>query len=119
MKTALVGYLTAFAALSVGGGAIPAVAAARSESAAQKPTRILVLYDENKDDFPGLARTDSSLRKALRAGLEKVEIYSESMNLSLPRGAGYESQHAAALAPRGHGDAKFTGNAEVGDRRSN
>ena len=94
MRTALVGFLTAIAALSVGGGVIPAVAAAQSESGAQKPTRILVLYDENKDDFPGLARTDSSLREVLRAGLEKVEIYSESMNLSLPRGAGYESQLA-------------------------
>jgi signal transduction histidine kinase len=93
-SSALLGLLTVMAALGVGEGAIPTVAAAQSESVDQKPTRILVLYDENKDDFPGLARTDSSLREVLRAGLEKVEIYSESMNLSLPREAGYESQLA-------------------------
>jgi signal transduction histidine kinase len=91
MKTALVSLLAAIAALSVGGGAIPAVAAPRSEPAAQDPKRILILYDENKDDFPGLARTDRSLREAFRAGLEKVEIYSESMNLSLSKRAGYDS----------------------------
>src|SRR5215211_5898961 len=87
MKTALVGLLAALAALSVGGGAIPAVAAPRSEPAAQKPRRILILYDQNKDDFPGLARTDLSVREAFRAGLGEVEIYSESMNLSLSRRA--------------------------------
>jgi len=95
MKTALVSLLAAIAALSVGGGAaIPAVAAPRSEPAAQKPKRILILYDENKDDFPGLARTDRSMREAFRAALGEVEIYSESMNLSLSRRAGYDSQLA-------------------------
>jgi signal transduction histidine kinase len=94
MKTALVSLLVATAALSVGGGAIPAAAASRSEPAAQKPKRILILYDENKDDFPGLTRTDRSLRAAFRAGLGKVEIYSESMNLSLSKRAGYDAQLA-------------------------
>jgi signal transduction histidine kinase len=93
MKAALAGFLTAIAALSAGLGTMPAVAAAQAEPAAQAPKRILVLYNENKDDFPGLARTDRSLREAFRAGLGlgKVEIYSESMGLSWPDRPGYDS----------------------------
>jgi hypothetical protein len=93
MKAALAGLLTAIAALSVGLGSMaPRVAAAQAQPAAQPPKRILVLYDENKDDFPGLARTDRSLREAFRTGLGgKVEIYSESMGLSRSKRAGYDS----------------------------
>jgi signal transduction histidine kinase len=73
-RTILVGLLTA--------------AALPTEPAAQAPKRILILFDENKDDLPGLARTDRSLRETFQAQLGKVEIYSESMGLSrspLPR----------------------------------
>jgi signal transduction histidine kinase len=70
-------------------------AALPSEPAAQAPKRILVLYDENKDDLPGLARTDRSLRETFQAELGKVEIYSESMGLSRSTRAGYESLLAA------------------------
>src|SRR5580765_7443473 len=76
-RAILVGLLTA--------AALPSV------PAAQAPKRILILYDENKDDLPGLARTDRSLRETFQGELGKVEIYSESMGLSrstLPR---YES----------------------------
>ena len=66
-------------------------AALPSEPAAQAPKRILILYDENKDDLPGLARTDRSLRETFHAELGRVEIYSESMGLSRARGAGYDS----------------------------
>ncbi|HEX6405690.1 MAG TPA: ATP-binding protein [Gemmatimonadales bacterium] len=86
--------LAAIAALSVAGGALPAVAAAQAGTADQEPRRILVLYDENKDDLPGLERTDRSLREAFRAGLAKVEIYSESMGLSQSHRSGYESELA-------------------------
>src|SRR6185503_2841268 len=48
----------------------------------------------NKDDLPGLERTDRSLREAFRAGLAKVEIYSESMGLSQSHRSGYESELA-------------------------
>ena len=64
---------------------------AQSAPAAQAPKRILVLYDENKDDLPGLARTDSSLRQAFRSELGKVDIYSESMGLSRSERPGYDS----------------------------
>ena len=56
------------------------------------PKRILVLYDENKDDLPGLARTDRSLRESFRSELGKgVEIHSESMGLSRSARDGYDS----------------------------
>src|SRR6185437_13796951 len=66
-------------------------AALPSEPAAQAPKHILILYDENKDDLPGLARTDRSLRETFQAGLGKVEIYSESMGLSRSGLPGYDS----------------------------
>ena len=70
-------------------------AALPSEPAAQAPKHILILYDENKDDLPGLARTDRSLRETFQAGLGKVEIYSESMGLSRSGLPGYDSLLAA------------------------
>jgi hypothetical protein len=80
-RTILVGLLTA--------------AALPSEPAAQAPKRILILYDENKDDLPGLARTDRSLRETFQAQLGKVEIYSESMGLSRSPLPHYDSLLAA------------------------
>jgi signal transduction histidine kinase len=91
MRAILAAFLTAIAALSVDIASTPRAAAAQAQSVDQTPKRILILYDENKDDLPGLARTDSSLREAFRAGLGKVEIYSESMGLSMSRRPGYDS----------------------------
>src|SRR3954453_12271914 len=92
MKATLAGLLIAIAALSVGIASTPRAAAAQAQSVEQTPKRILILYDENKDDFPGLSRTDRSLRDEFRAGLGgKVEIYSESMGLSRSKRAGYDS----------------------------
>ncbi len=92
MRAVLAAFLTAIAALSVGIASTPRAAATQAESVNQKPKRILILYDENKDDFPGLSRTDRSLRDEFRAGLGgKVEIYSESMGLSRSKRAGYDS----------------------------
>ena len=80
-KTVLVGLLTA------GGAAAPG-----QEPAAQAPARILVLYDEDKDDFPGLGRIDRTLREAFRAELGKeVEIYTETLALSGFERAGYDA----------------------------
>ncbi|MFL5513937.1 MAG: ATP-binding protein [Gemmatimonadales bacterium] len=92
MRAVLAGFLSAIAALSVGIASTPRAAAAQAQSVDQTPKRILILYDENKDDFPGLSRTDRSLRDEFRAGLGgKVEIYSESMGLSRSKRAGYDS----------------------------
>ena len=68
-EATVVGFLTAIAAPSVGVQALRPAAAVQSEPAEQGPKRILVLYDENKDDLPGLSRTDRSLREAFQAGL--------------------------------------------------
>jgi signal transduction histidine kinase len=66
------------------------VATAASETE-QLPKRILVLYDENKDDLPGLSRTDRSLRETFKSELGKVEVHSESIGLSRSGRAGYDS----------------------------
>lgn len=67
-------------------------AALPSEPAAQAPKRILILYDENKDDFPGLAGIDRALRETFRSELgNEVEIYTEALSLSQFERAGYDS----------------------------
>ena len=65
---------------------------AQSQPAAQVRHRILVLYDEDKDDFPGLASIDRTLRESFRSELgTTVEIRSESLDLSQFERAGYDS----------------------------
>jgi signal transduction histidine kinase len=77
-RAILIGLLTA--------AALPA------EPAAQAPKRILILYDENKDDFPGLASIDRTLRKAFQSEVGKaVEIYTETLALSQFERAGYDA----------------------------
>ena len=82
----LLGLLSALGALGALAAGAPVVAAP------DRPAkRILVLYDENKDDLPGLARTDRGLRDAFRAELGKdVEVHSESMGLSRSGQPGFE-----------------------------
>lgn len=83
-KTLLAVFLAALAA-----------AAAAAEPAAQSPKHILVLYDDDKDNFPGLANTDRGLREAFESELgTAVEIQSLSMGLSRAGRADYESQVA-------------------------
>ena len=54
--------------------------------------RIVVFFDENKDDLPGLSRTDRSLREAFRAQLgPDTEVHSESIGLSRAKEPGYEA----------------------------
>ena len=54
--------------------------------------RVLVFFDENKDDLPGLSRTDRSLREAFRAQLgTDTEVHSESIGLSRAKDPGYEA----------------------------
>jgi signal transduction histidine kinase len=90
-KTILVGFFTAIGALSVGLLPMRAAAAASSEVEAQVRKRILVLYDEDKDELPGLARMDRTLRDSFRAELGKaVEIHSESLDLSGFERPGYD-----------------------------
>lgn len=91
-KTILVGLLTAIGALSVGVPPVRGAATSPPDPAVQVRKRILIFYDENKDDLPGLARTDRSLRESVRAELgNAVEIHSESMGLSRSARAGYDS----------------------------
>lgn len=53
--------------------------------------RILVLYDEDRSDYPGLGQMDLSLRESFRSGLgNSVEIHSESMDLSQFERPGYD-----------------------------
>jgi signal transduction histidine kinase len=56
------------------------------------PKRVLVLYDENKDDFPGLAQIDRSLRESFRSELGRaVEIHVESLGVSRFERPGYDA----------------------------
>ena len=55
-KVLLAGFLTALGAPGVGAPVAPPRAAVPSEAAARPPSRILIVYDEDKDDLPGLAR---------------------------------------------------------------
>jgi signal transduction histidine kinase len=67
-------------------------AALPSAPAAQAPKRILILYDESKDDFPGLARIDRTLRDVFQSELGKgVEIYTEALALSQFERVGYDA----------------------------
>lgn len=89
-KAISVSVLTMIGALIV--AVLPGRAAiAASEPADQLPKRILILYDENKDDLPGLSRTDRSLRETFKSALGKVEVHSESIGLSRSRRVGYDS----------------------------
>ena len=81
-----------------------AIAQAPAKPAAERPKRILVLYDENKDDLPGLSRTDRSLRDAFRSGLGKVEIHSEALGLSRS-GPGHEARTVEFLRSKYQGPA--------------
>jgi signal transduction histidine kinase len=90
-KTLRVGLLTAMTALSAG---VPAraIAAAPPEPPTQARQRILVFYDEDKQDFPGLAAIDRTLRESFRSELGKaVEIHSESLDLSQFERPGYDT----------------------------
>src|SRR3954447_15070655 len=90
-KNILVGMLTALAVLSVG-VRLAHPAAAQSQAAGQVMKRILVLYDEDKDNFPGLATIDRSLRESFESELGKaVEIHSESMGLARAERPGYDA----------------------------
>jgi len=72
MKLILLGFLAAFAA-----------AAAASEPAAQAPKHVLVLFDDDKDSFPGLAAIDRRIRESFKTELgQAAEIHAESMALS-------------------------------------
>ena len=51
-----------------------------------------MLYDENKDDFPGLAQIDRSLRESFRSELgTAVEMHIESLGLSRFERPGYDA----------------------------
>ena len=80
-KMLLLAFLASLATLgpAMAVAQAPAPAGATEAPAAK---RILVLHDENKDDLPGLGRTDRSLRDAFRAGLGRVEIHSESLGFT-------------------------------------
>src|SRR5947209_3083241 len=80
------GIFTCFvAALLIPGPAAPA------EPAGNQHKRILVLYDEDKDGLPGLARADRGLREAFGTVLGKsADIHSESLGLSHFDRPGYE-----------------------------
>ena len=90
-KAISVGVLIAIGALIV--AVLPGRAAtAASEPADQLPKRVLVLYDEDKDNFPGLAQIDRTLRESFRSELGKsVEIHSESLDVSRFDRPGYDS----------------------------
>ena len=91
-STILLGFLAAIGALSAG---VPPVRA-QSQPGTQPPQRVLVLYDEDKDAFPGLARIDRTLREAFRIALGSgVEIHSETLALSQFERAGYDAAVAA------------------------
>jgi signal transduction histidine kinase len=62
------------------------------------PRRILVLFDEDKDNFPGLSTVDRRLRHAFEAAYgNSVEMHSESLGLSRSSRAGYDDELAAFL----------------------
>ena len=64
------------------------VVAQISDTAGQK--NVLVLYDE-QDELPGLAIIDRSIRSTLTAGsTDKLNIYSESLDLSRFQNEGYD-----------------------------
>jgi hypothetical protein len=100
-RSAVVGLLFAIGAIGAGVisarpiavAAEPAAQEARAaEPAAQEArTRVLLLYDEDKDVFPGLARIDRSLRESFESELgEALEVYSESLSFSQFERPGYD-----------------------------
>jgi len=76
-KNILVGMLTAIAALSVG-VRLAHPAAAQSQAPGQVMKRILVLYDEDKDNFPGLATIDRSRASHSNPSLGKPSRFTAS-----------------------------------------
>src|SRR5688500_9435441 len=96
-RALLTGVLTAIGALSI--SAVPERVAATTLSKAlvQLAKRVLVQYEESKDDQPGLTRTDRSLREAYKAELKSVEIHSASLGLSRAKAASYDSVAAEFL----------------------
>src|SRR5688572_3001089 len=61
-------------------------------ASADSPKRILILYDEDKNEFPGLARIDHTLRDHFRSELGKgADVHSESLALSRFERPGYDS----------------------------
>ena len=94
-KIVLMLFLAAFGAMAAGPPAAPVgpVAPAASQGQAK---RIVVFYDEDKDNFPGLATIDRGLREAFRGeGGKPVEIHSESLGLSRSADSAYEQLLAA------------------------
>src|SRR3954467_11791932 len=68
-KCALLGFMATVAA--AGAGEVPVQSGAPPPTAARPEKHILVLYDEDKDNFPGLGTTDRTLREAFHARLGK------------------------------------------------
>ena len=88
------------------GAPVRAWAQAPRDSVPVIPKRILVLHDEDKDDFPGLARIDRTLRESFEGQLGKdIQIHSESLALSRFERPGYESL-TADYYRRKYGQAK-------------
>jgi signal transduction histidine kinase len=84
----------ALAALGMLGVALlPLQAAATAPDATREaPKRVLILHDEDKDSFPGLAQIDRALRESFRDALGRgVEVQSESLALSRLDRPGYDS----------------------------
>ena len=76
--------------------AIAVVLGAPAADAAQARKHVLILYDEDKDNFPGLANMDRSLRESLRVELgDDVHVHSESLALTRNQREDYESRAAA------------------------
>lgn len=79
-------------ALGVGLPLLDIAAAAPLAPADPAPKRILILYDEDKDSLPGLARVDRSLRESFRSRMGNgIEITSESLALARFEHAGYDA----------------------------
>ena len=74
--------------------AAPLVALAQSEPV-QARKQVLLLYDEDTDAYPGLARIDRSLRESFQSELgPTIDLHRESLDLSQFRRTGYEQMLA-------------------------
>src|SRR4029077_10802950 len=100
----LAAFLAAFAApgckvTPVGVAPVAAPVAPKSPRAsAEAPRRILIVYDEDPDNFPGLATLDRSLRASFKSLLPTpAEIHSEYVGLSRVARPGYAAEAAAFL----------------------
>lgn len=90
-RSAFVGLLFTIGVIGVSVPSINPLPMARSEPATQARKHVLILYDEDKDIFPGLAQIDESLREFFQADLGKAaEIYAEPLGLSQFERAGYD-----------------------------